>query len=85
MKVLVPDVLQSYTGGREVEAMGTTVDAVLFDLDRQFPGLRFRIVNELDQLRPHIRLFVNRTLARTLTTPLDDRDELLIVQALSGG
>ena len=78
--------LESYTQGQtEVLASGGTVDAVLVDLDRQFPGIRFRLVNEQDKLRPHMRIFINGTLNRSLDAGLDATDEFIILQSLSGG
>ena len=85
MKVIMPDVLQSYTRAREVEASGTSVLAVFDDLDRQFPGLRFRVINELDELRPNIKVFINGERTLDLSMPVEAGDELFIMQALSGG
>jgi len=86
MKVFIPTPLRSYVSNRDaVEATGETLDALLYDLDRQFPGLRFRIVNEQDSLRPHLRLFVNGEESRDLKTPLQAHDEVHVMQALSGG
>jgi molybdopterin converting factor small subunit len=86
VKVAIPQPLLSYTGQRkEVEAAGATVAELLLDLDRQFPGIRFRMVNEQDAIRPHMKLFVNRVPVRRLDTALSDGDEVHIFQALSGG
>jgi molybdopterin converting factor small subunit len=85
MRVLVPSPLLSYTGRREVEAEGASLAALLADLDRRHPGLRFRMVDEQGGLRPHMRLFVNGRMVRDLATPLGPGDEVQIVQALSGG
>ena len=85
MKVIIPDVLQSYTRAREVNASGQTIAAVFDDLERQFPGIRFRVINELDELRPHIKVFINSTRATDLSTCITESDELFIMQALSGG
>ena len=46
MNVFIPQPLISYTGDRCVTATGNNVDDVLRDLDKQFTGIRFRIVNE---------------------------------------
>ncbi len=47
MKVVLPSPLESYTRGRrKVQARGATLDGLLADLDRQFPGIRFRMVDE---------------------------------------
>jgi molybdopterin converting factor small subunit len=85
VKVIIPTPLRSYTDRREVEASGVTLDAVLRDLDRQYPGLRFRVVDEQERLRPHVRFFVNGRAAMTLAHPLREDDSLVIVPALSGG
>lgn len=78
--------LHSYTGGaREVEAKGRTLGAALEDLDRRFPGIRFRIVDEQDRLRPHVRFFVNGDDVRDIATPLREGDQVHIIGALSGG
>ncbi|MBZ0250545.1 MAG: MoaD/ThiS family protein [Burkholderiales bacterium] len=86
MKVFIPTPLRSYTGDRsEVEAAGTTLAEVMADLDRRFPGIRFRMVDEQDAIRRHIRVWVNKDEARSLDVPVKDTDEVIIFQALSGG
>lgn len=84
--VWVPSQLHAYTdGASRVEAAGATVDAVLNDLDRRYPGLRFRVIDEQDRIRPHMRIFVGRQAAQDIAAPLGVDDELLIFGALSGG
>jgi len=86
VKVSIPSPLRSYTAQRhEVEAEGASVAELLADLERQFPGIRFRMIDEQDQLRPHMRIFVNRNETRRLGTALSSGDEVHIFQALSGG
>jgi len=85
MKVLIPTPLRSYTRAREVDAEGATVGEVLADLDRRYPGFRFRMVDEQDQIRRHMRLFANGEQSFDLTQPLRASDSIQIVQALSGG
>ncbi|MCC7464112.1 MAG: MoaD/ThiS family protein [Gammaproteobacteria bacterium] len=85
MKVRIPSPLHSYTESTEVTARGATLGELLIDLDRQFPGLRFRVIDELDRLRPHMRLFVNQQQVRDLAHALAPTDSVQIVQALSGG
>jgi molybdopterin converting factor small subunit len=85
MRVLIPGALQSYTGARWVEARGGTVGAVIDDLDRQFPGIRFRMVDEHGRLRRHMRLFYRSEMVFDPATAVAADGELLIVQALSGG
>ena len=86
LKVILPTPLAEYTRGRrEVEADGTTLALLLADLDRRFPGMRFRVIDEQDAIRPHIKIFVNRVQARALDAALGPADEVLLVAALSGG
>ena len=86
MKVLVPPPLHSYTGGAShVEAQGGTLADLLADLDRRYPGIRFRMIDEQDRVRPHIRLFVNTVLAPAIDHRLRAEDEVQIICALSGG
>ena len=86
MRVVLPTPLAEYTRQvREVEAEGATVAELLADLDRKYPGLRFRVIDEQDAIRPHIRIFVNRVLARSIAARLAASDEVLVVAALSGG
>jgi molybdopterin converting factor small subunit len=85
MKVLIPGALLSYTAQREVESSGPTLGAVLTELDRQFPGIRFRMIDEQERMRRHVRFFVNGDQVFDLLQPLNPTDEVVIVQALSGG
>ena len=85
MKVLIPGALRSYTESAETVAAGATLSAVLADLDRQYPGIRFRMIDEQDRIRRHIRIFINGEQVRDLSQPLRVTDEVVIVQALSGG
>jgi len=86
MHVAIPSPLQSYTdGASSVEAFGATVADLLTDLDRRYPGIRFRIVNEADALRPHVRVFVNGEQIRNLDHAVTPTDEVVVLQALSGG
>ena len=85
MEVLIPSPLLSYTRRPRVTAQGATLDEVLRDLDRQFPGFRFRVVDEQGRLRRHLRCFLEGEQVFDLATALDPSQELIIVQALSGG
>ncbi len=86
VEVHVAALLHSYTrGAGTVEARGTTLDEVLQDLDHRFPGIRFRVVDEQDRLRPHVRFFVNGSDVRDGATPLREGDQVHIIGALSGG
>ena len=85
MKVIIPTQLRSYTRVAEVQAQGNTLAELLLDLERQFPGIRFRMINEQDAIREHIRIFVNRETAESLDLDLQPGDTVRIIGALSGG
>jgi molybdopterin converting factor small subunit len=86
VSVMIPSQLTSYTdGATRVAATGATVDEVLNDLDARFPGLRFRVVDEQDRVRRHVRIFVGLEETRAVARVVADGDEVLIFGALSGG
>lgn len=86
MEVFIPSPLRSYCAGRsKVEAKGATLGEVLEDLDARYPGMRFRMIDEQDAIRRHIRVFVNGEQVGGLDVPLRESDEVILLQALSGG
>jgi sulfur-carrier protein len=85
MKVQVPAALRSYTRELQIEAVGDSLDELFTDLDRRYPGLRFRVVDEQNRLRPNMRIFVNGLGVRDLEHTLQTDDFVAIVLALSGG
>lgn len=86
IRVLIPSPLHSYTRGRsELTVEAATLDAMTHQLETQFPGIRFRIIDEHDRIRRHIQFFVNREMERDLKRELPDAAEVKIVCALSGG
>ena len=86
MKVRIPSPLRSYTAQQSVvDADGGDLDALLLDLDQRYPGIRFRMVDEQGRIRKHMKVFVNDEPVRDLDTRVDPRDEITIMQALSGG
>ena len=85
LKVHIPTPLRSYTSAREVDAHGTTIAELLADLERRYPGIRFRMIDEQDKMRAHMRFFVNGEQVFDMGRPLVPSDSIQIVQALSGG
>ena len=86
IRVSIPSPLFSYTGGqKQIEAAGESLAVLLQTLERRYPGMRHRIVDEQDCVRKHIRFFVNGEIATQLDQALRPGDEVMIVAALSGG
>ncbi len=84
--VRIASPLRSYSAGAAtLSARGGTLAEVLSSLEQRCPGIRFRMIDEQDRIRPHMRLFVNTTEARELTAMVRDGDTVHIICALSGG
>jgi molybdopterin converting factor small subunit len=84
--VRIASPLHSYTAGASaVAAQGRTLAEVLGDLERRFPGIRFRMIDEQNRIRPHLRLFVNSDEARDLGAAVCGGDTVHVICALSGG
>lgn len=84
--VHIPSPLYSYTSGKStVNATGATLADILADLDRQFPGFRFRVVDEQDRIRPTLLFYVGGRVTRSLLDLIGAADEVHLIAALSGG
>ena len=88
VKVQIPAPMRQHTEGQtQVEAGGATVQAVLDDLGRKFPGLTARLFDN-GQLRRFVNVYLNDEDIRyldNLATPVKDGDELAIIPAVAGG
>jgi sulfur-carrier protein len=85
MIVMIPTQLRSYTGAAQVQATGNTLAEIFDDLNHQFPGLRFRIIDEQDRIREHILIVVNKKLVKAIDQPIKPDDVIRIIGSLSGG
>jgi molybdopterin synthase sulfur carrier subunit len=89
LTVRIPTPLRSLTkGSAEVQAAGETVGDVLQDLERQFPGIGERLLDETGELRRFVNIYVNDEDIRFLDgkkTPLKPGDHVSIVPAIAGG
>jgi molybdopterin synthase sulfur carrier subunit len=89
LTVRIPTPLRSITkGAAEVQAQGGTVGDVVEDLERQFPGIRERLVDEGGELRRFVNIYVNEEDIRFLDgkkTTLKTGDQVSIVPAIAGG
>ena len=69
---------------RIVEVDAGTVDEAIDVLDERWPGLRDRLCEPGPALRMHIHVYVDQERA-SLDTPVDDRSQVQVVAAISGG
>jgi len=89
VKVRIPTPLRKLTGGKgEVEAEGKTVADLIEDLEKRYPGIKERLMDESGNLRRFINIYVNEEDIRFMQgkdTSLNDGDEVSIVPAIAGG
>ncbi|MDX2107952.1 MAG: MoaD/ThiS family protein [Candidatus Melainabacteria bacterium] len=86
MQVRIPSPLYSYTKNvNVVEGQGKTVLEVLDNLNVQYPGIKFRMVDEHNKIRPHMKVFLNVDEIKDLNASVSTTDKIMIVAALSGG
>jgi MoaD family protein len=86
--VVVTSTLQKITGAKSVRGEGTTVGALLDDLDQRFPGFRAQISASDGQLHRFVNIYLNDEDIRylqALDTPLKEGDVISILPALAGG
>ncbi len=89
VKVRIPAPLQKLTGNKqEVEADAANIKELVTDLEKQFPGIRARLLDESGKIRRFINFYVNDEDIRFLKqdeTPLLDGNEVSIIPAIAGG
>ncbi len=87
--IRLPGPLRDRAGRRtEVATRGTTVRALIVDLDQQFPGMRFELCEETGNLRPFINIFLGNENVRDLQgldTPVSDGGIVHILLSVAGG
>ena len=87
--VRIPTPLRSYTQNKEeVTVVGTTVGEVLRNLDKNFPGIGGRLMDDKGAVRRYVNIFHNDEDIRflqALETPVSDSDRIIIIPAIAGG
>lgn len=88
-KVRIPTPLRTFTHNQEeVAAAGDTVRDVVKDLERQFPGLGARILDEKGAVRRYVNIFHNDEdirFLKDLGTEVVEADRITIIPAIAGG
>jgi len=87
--VFIPSPLRRYTAGQsKVQVSGATINELIENLERQYPGVKSRLCDDSGQIKRYVNVFVNDEEIRALqgaNTRLADKDEITIVPAMAGG
>jgi molybdopterin synthase sulfur carrier subunit len=89
VKVRIPAPLRKLTKEQAVvDCQGPTIEAILADLEKNYPGMKERICDENGQIRRFINVFVNGEDIRFkqgAKTAVADGAEISIIPAIAGG
>jgi MoaD family protein len=88
IEVKIPTILRTYTAGEKaVTADGTTLSALIDDLEANHPGIKDRLIDNGD-LRRFVNVYVNDEDVRFiggLQAELKDGDQIVVLPAVAGG
>lgn len=89
VKVRIPTILRTYTGGlSEVEAEGSVLSEVIESLEKNYPGIAARVLDDEGKLRRFVNVYVNDDDVRFeegLRTATPDGAGISIIPAVAGG
>jgi len=89
IEVKIPTILRTYTGGaKAVDGSGSTLSALIDNLDGAHPGLKGRLITDEGALHRFVNVYVNDEDVRftgSLDTALNDGDSVTILPAVAGG
>jgi len=89
VKVRIPTPLRKLTNEQElVEVAPGTIGSTIAELQKNFPGIQERLIDESGQVRRFVNVYVNEEDIRFLQnndTPVKDGDEVSIIPAIAGG
>ncbi len=89
VQVNIPTPLRRITNGQnQIEADASNVGELLEVLDRDYPGIRERLIDEEGEIRYFVNIYLNGEDVRFLQgtdTSTSSGDEISIVPAVAGG
>ena len=89
VEVVLPAALREYAkGASRVQASGRSLEVLLADLDRKFPGIRQRILADTGLIREFVVVFVNGDQVMEGAperVPIQDGDTVHIIPSVAGG
>jgi molybdopterin converting factor small subunit len=88
IEVRIPTILRTYTDGeKSVSGEGTSLSALIDDLEANHPGIKDRLIDD-GELRRFVNVYVNDEDVRFLgglEAPLSDGDQVVVLPAVAGG
>jgi len=88
-KVRIPTPLRKLTNNEElVEVNAATIGEAIAELQRRFPGIQERLLDDTGAVRRFVNVYVNEEDIRFLQnqqTPVKDGDEISIIPGIAGG
>jgi molybdopterin synthase sulfur carrier subunit len=88
-KIRIPTPLRKLTNNEDVvEVEATTIGDAILELQKRFPGIKERLLDESGAVRRFVNVYVNEEDIRFLQnqqTQLKDGDEVSIIPAIAGG
>lgn len=89
VNVRIPTPLRKLTQEKDiVQSAGQTINEIVENLEKQYPGLRERLCDEHGELRRFVNIYLNDEdirFAQGKATPVKDGDEISIIPAIAGG
>ena len=88
-KVRIPTPLRKLTNNEElVEVSAATIGEAIAELQKRFPGIKERLLDDTGGIRRFVNVYVNEEDIRFLQnqeTALKEGDEVSIIPAIAGG
>jgi molybdopterin synthase sulfur carrier subunit len=89
VNVRIPTPLRKLTQDRDVvQTSGKTIQEIVENLEKQYPGLKERLCDERGELRRFVNIYLNDEdirFAQGKQTPVKDGDEISVIPAIAGG
>lgn len=89
VNVRIPTPLRKLTKDKDtVQATGATIQDIIDNLEKQYPGLKERLCDERGELRRFVNVYLNDEdirFAQGKSTLVKDGDEISVIPAIAGG
>jgi sulfur-carrier protein len=89
VNVRIPTPLRKLTKDKDiVQATGPTIQAIIDNLEKEYPGLKERLCDEQGEVRRFVNIYLNDEdirFAQGRGTVVKDGDEISVIPAIAGG